>query len=65
MNMAKTDRMVINNQPYQGKGIRICERHNEKKDESDRNPDIEGTQLHECPLLALRDNLREGAGYHA
>lgn len=39
--MAKTDRTVVRNQPYQRKGIGIRERHNERKNESYSNPDIQ------------------------
>ena len=45
--MAKTDRTVVRNQPYQRKGIGIRERHNERKNESYSNPDI---QLERSPL---------------
>jgi len=39
--MAKTDRTVVRNQSYQKGGIGIRERHNERKNESYSNPDIE------------------------
>jgi CII-binding regulator of phage lambda lysogenization HflD len=37
---AKTHRTVVRNQPYKREGIGIRERHNERKNESYRNPDI-------------------------
>ena len=39
--MAKTDRTVVRNQPYQKGGIGIRERHNERKNENYSNHDIE------------------------
>lgn len=39
--MEKVDRTVVRNQPYQRSGIWIRERHNERKNQSYSNPDIE------------------------
>ena len=44
--MAKTDRTVVRNQSYQKGGIGIRERHNERKNESYSNPDIEIERSH-------------------
>lgn len=44
--MEKVDRTVVRNQPYQKKGIGIRERHNERKNESYANPDIELERSH-------------------
>ena len=44
--MAKTDRTVVRNQSYQKGGIGIRERHNERKNESYSNPDIELSRSH-------------------
>ncbi len=44
--MAKTDRTVVRNQSYQKGGIGIRERHNERKNESYSNPDIELERSH-------------------
>jgi len=44
--MAKTDRTVVRNQPYQRGGIGIRERHNERKNECYSNPDIELAHSH-------------------
>lgn len=44
--MNKTDRTVVRNQPYQKSGIGIRERHNERKNESYNNPDIEPDRSH-------------------
>lgn len=44
--MAKTDRTVVRNQPYQRGGIGIRERHNERKNECYSNPDIELARSH-------------------
>jgi len=45
--MKKVDRTVVRNQPYKRGGIGIRERHNERKNESYCNPDIE---LERSPL---------------
>lgn len=39
--MEKADQTVVRNQPYQRSGIGIRERHNERKNQSYSNPDIE------------------------
>ena len=44
--MSKTDRTVVRNQSYQKCGIGIRERHNERKNESYSNPDIELSRSH-------------------
>ena len=44
--MAKTDRTVVRNQSYQKGGIGIRERHNERKNESYSNPDIQVERSH-------------------
>jgi hypothetical protein len=68
--MSKIDRTIVRNQPYRRGGISIRERHNERKNESYSNPDIEpersqmNVQFRQCETTyekALDRMLEQGA----